>query len=339
MIELRDYLIKNLSSLFFSIFAPLFIIASVIILIKIATYTAIIHFTVWDMAKMYLFLLPEILFYTLPITFFIASVISLFRLSNDNELVVVFSLGIPPRFILKTFFKPAFFLSLLLAFDFLVLFPHTTVLYRNFIAHKKSEAKFNISASEFGHSFGDWLLYIGKNYPNKTYGDIFLFNKKQEEEILIKAKKAKIENKNGLLSLKLYDGVGYSYSTKKLTQTEFKQMYINDTLSADLTHYENPIEFWQSNYRRGNKDRKLILGTMFSLFPITSLFLVLTLGVVHSRHQKSRVYLYLFLGTLVYFMATLGLQKPLHFYTIPTVIIPWLIVTYIIYRKKILYRF
>ena len=102
MLALRDYIIKNISILFFSIFAPLFVIASVIILIKLATYTAVIQLDISEMIKLYLFLLPEILFYTLPITFFIASAITLFRLSNDNELIVVFSLGIAPKFILKT---------------------------------------------------------------------------------------------------------------------------------------------------------------------------------------------------------------------------------------------
>ncbi len=339
MYQLRNYIIKNVSLLFFSIFAPLFVIASVIILIKLATYTAVIHFTFGEMIKLYLFLLPEILFYTLPVTFFIASVITLYRLSNDNETVVMFSLGIPPGFILKTLLRPAFFLSVLLAFDFLVLFPHTTVLYRNFISFKKSEAQFNLSASEFGHSFGDWLLYIGKNNKDGSYGDIFLFNKKQKEEILINAKRAEIKNKNNVLSLKLQDGEGYSYSTQKFSQTEFKTMYINDTFNADLTKYETPLEFWKSDYRRANKDRKLILGTMFSLFPITGLFLVLTIGIVHSRHHKSRLYLYIFLGIVIYFISTLALQKPLHFLTIPVVSIPWIAVTYYLYRKKILARF
>ncbi|SFV55464.1 Predicted permease YjgP/YjgQ family [hydrothermal vent metagenome] len=339
MHELKKYIIKNISFLFFSIFAPLWVIASVIILIKLATYTAVIHLSVWEMFKLYLFLLPEILFYTLPVTFFIAVSIALYRLSADNEIISLFALGITPNFLLRTLAKPAFLLSLLLAFDFLILFPHTSVLYRNFIAYKKSEAKFNLSASEFGHSFGDWLLYIGKKNADGTYGDIFLFNKKKSQEVLINAKKAKIDNKNSILKLQLTNGEGYSYSKEKFIQTEFQTMYINDMMRTDLTRYETPLEFWQSNYRRGNKDRKLILGTMFSLFPLASLFLALTLGIVHTRHQRSYLYLYLFVGIILYFISTLALQKPLHFMTIPTVLIPWIIITFWLYKRKILKRF
>jgi len=339
MYKLRKYIIHNLSVLFLSIFLPLFAIASVIFLIKLATYTAVIHLTIWEMTKLYLFVLPEVLFYTLPVTFFIASVLTLFRLSTDNEIVVLFSLGIKPNFIIKTLLKPALLLSLLLSFDFFILFPHATVLSSNFVSYKKSEAKFNLSASEFGHRFGDWLLYIGKDNPDGTFGDVFLFNKNQKEEILIEAKKAEVINDGGLLRLKLTDGEGYNYSTKKLSQINFDTMHINDTMTTNLTTYRTPLEYWKSSDRKESKTHMFITDTLLSLFPVISLFLAVSIGVVHIRHQKAKVYLYLFLGILVFYGTTLGLQKVLVFYTIPTVAILWLISTYIIYRKTIVARF
>ena len=339
MNRLQKYIIHNLSILFLSIFLPLFAIASVIFLIKLATYTAVIHLTIWEMTKLYFFILPEVLFYTLPVTFFIASVLTLFRLSTDNEIVVLFSLDITPSFIIKTLLKPALLLTILLSFDFFILFPHATVLSSNFVSYKKSEAKFNLSASEFGHRFGDWLLYIGKDNANGTFGDVFLFNKNQKEEILIEAKKAEVINDGGLLSLKLSDGEGYNYSTQKFSQINFKTMHINDTLTTKLTTYRTPLEYWKSSDRKESKTHMFITDTLLSLFPVISLFLVVSIGVVHVRHQKAKVYLYLFLGILVFYAATLGLQKILIFYTIPTVAIVWLVSTYIIYRKTIVARF
>jgi len=339
MHKLQKYIIHNLSILFLSIFLPLFAIASVIFLIKLSTYTAVIHLTIWEMAKLYFFILPEVLFYTLPVTFFIASVLTLFRLSTDNEIVVLFSLGIHPKFILNILLKPALLLSALLAFDFFILFPHATVLSSNFVSYKKSEAKFNLSASEFGHSFGEWLLYIGKDNPNGTYSNVFLFNKNKEEEILIEAKTAKVVNDEGVLRLELTDGEGYSYSNKKLTQINFNNMRINDTMSTDLTTYRTPLDYWKSNDRKESKRHMFITDTLLSLFPTISLFLVLSIGIVHVRHQKGRVYLYLFLSILIFYGATLGLQKILLYYTIPIIAFSWLIVTYIIYRKMIVSKF
>ena len=339
MTKLQKYITDNLSILFLSLFLPLFSIASVIFLIKLATYTAIIQLSVWEMTKLYLFVLPEILFYTLPITFFVAAALTVFRLSTDNEIVVLFALGIHPKFILRTLLKPALLLTTLLAFDFFILFPHATVLSSNFISYKKSEAKFNLAASEFGHKFGDWLLYLGKDNGDETYSDVFLFNKKEKEEVLIGAKKAEIINDSGVLRLKLIDGEGYSYSKEKFTQIDFDTMFINDTMTSNLTTYRSPLEYWQSDHRKDSKRYMLITDTLLSLFPTLSLFLVASIGIVHVRHQKNKIYFYLFVGLLTYYGATIWLQKALVYYTIPVVALTWLIVTYIIYRKTIVARF
>jgi lipopolysaccharide export system permease protein len=350
---LDRYITNNLYLIFLSMFIPLFAIASMIFMIKLATYTAVIQLSVLDLVKLYLFVLPEILFYTLPITFFIASVLTLFRLSNDNEIVVLFSLGIKPATILKSLLKPALLLTILLVFNFFILSPHTKTLSKNFVSYKKSEAKFNLSASEFGHSFGDWLLYIGKEDDKENYSDVILFNKKQKEEIIISAKKAKIINNAGVLRLKLTNGEGYSYSKEKLSQINFDTMYINDTMKTNLTPYNSTLEYWMPQHKENEtfvenylvnedirfKKRKFALNTLLSLFPLFSLFLVATIGIVHVRHQKSKVYLYLFIGIAIYYGATLGLKKPLDIYSIPLISLTWLIVTYILYRKTIVKRF
>ncbi len=325
--------------LFFSIFMPLFAIASVIFLIKLATYTAVIKLSVWEMTKLYLFILPEIFFYTLPITFFIAATLSLSKLSNDNEMTVIFALGIKPSFILKTLFKPAFILSAVLVFDFFVMFPHATVLSTNFLRYKTSEAKFNLSASEFGHNFGSWLLYIGKENANGTYGDVFLFHKEKKEELLIGAKEAEVINDSGVLRLKLSKGQGYTYSSDSLNQMNFSQMYINDVMKTNLREYHAPIDFWLDEDRAQEKKRMFITDTLMALFPLLALFIISSIGIVHARHNKSHVYLYIFLTLFGYYAATLGLQAILSFYTIPIVIISFLIVSLIIYKKTILNRF
>jgi len=339
MKRVEKYLISNLSSFFLSIFMPLFFTASVIFLIKLATYTAIIELTVIDMGKLYLFVLPEILFYTLPISFFVATTLSLFKLSNDNEAIVLFSLGIHPKVILSAFLKPALALLSVLALNFLVLFPHTDVISTNYLLYKKGEAKFNLSASEFGNSFGDWLLYLGSENEDGSFGNVFLFNKKKQEEILISANRAEVINDKGILRLKLTDGEGYSYSTKSFSQINFAQMYINDTMRLQLRKYETPLEYWQSEIRASNKKQAMITNSLISLFPLMSLFMALAIGIVHARHQKSYVYLNIFLSIVAFYGATLGLQGALGYYTIPVVALIWLIVTYTIYRRSIVKKF
>lgn len=237
MHKLRGYIMSNFSVSFFSIFLPLFAIASVIFMIKLAAYTAYIQLTFFEMFKLYSFVLPELFFYTLPLTFFIAAALALFRLSTDNEMVIVFSLGIKPAYLIKVLLVPAILLSSLLFFNFFFLFPHAKTLSINFMKHKKSEAKFNLSASEFGHNFGEWLLYIGKDNKDNTFGDVVLFHKDKKEEIIIGAKKATVDNSGGVLRLELETGKGYSYTKDTLTQMQFETLYINNLMLTDSRPY------------------------------------------------------------------------------------------------------
>ncbi len=341
MHKLRKYLIANFSISFFSIFLPLFAIASVIFMLKLATYTAYIQLTFFEMFKLYLFVLPELFFYTLPITFFIAATLALFRLSTDNEMVILFTLGIKPRYLIKVLMAPALLLSLLLIFDFFFLFPHAKTLSINFMKQKKSEAKFNLSASEFGHNFGSWLLYIGKDNENNSFGDVVLFNKDKDEEIVIGASKATVDNSGGVLRLELESGKGYSYTDDTLTQMKFETLYINNIMTSDQRKYLSAYDYWFNNEPDLQKihTKKFISDLLLSLFPLLSLFMILAVGVAHVRHQKAYIYLFLFLSIIGFYGMSIGLVNVLGYYTLPVVLGIWLAITYPYYRRKIVSRF
>jgi lipopolysaccharide export system permease protein len=341
MHKLRRYIISNFSLSFFSIFLPLFAISSVIFMIKLAAYTAYIQLNVWEMFELYLFVLPELFFYTLPLTFFVAAALALFRLSTDNEMVVLFTLGIKPNYLLRVLLAPALLLSTVLFFDFYYLFPHAKTLSINFVKFKKSEAKFNLSASEFGHNFGSWLLYIGRDNLDQTFGEVVLFHKEKDEEIIISAESAEITNNSGLLRLKLDAGTGYSYTADTLTQMKFETLFINNIMTTDQRKYLSAYDYWFNNEPglQVIHTKKLISNILLALFPPLSLFMVLAIGVAHVRHQKAYIYLFLFGSIILYYGTSIGLVNSLGYYTIPAVIGLWLAVTYPYYRRKIVNRF
>lgn len=340
MDKLRRYILSNLSILFFSIFLPLFAIASVIFMIKLATYTAVIQLSLVEMGKLYLFVVPELLFYTLPIAFVVGGALALYRLSNDNEMVVVFSLGISPLFIARVLAVPALLLSILLFVNFIVVTPYIKIISANFLEKKRAEAKFNLTASEFGHHFGDWMLFINKSdIQSRVFGDVVLFNKAMHEEILIKAEKAELINKKGVLQLRLDNGESYSYNNDLLRTMQFKTGYINDKLTTDPMIYRNTLDYWTNNELRERKDQRFITNTLLSLFPLLSVFLVIALGIVHARHQKRWIYLWLFLSIIVFYAAAIITQQWLGFHTIWVVTLVWLIVTYSFYKRLVGSRF
>ena len=340
MDKLRRYILSHLSLLFFSIFLPLFAIASVIFMIKLATYTAVIQLSLAEMGKLYLFVVPELLFYTLPIAFFVGGALTLYRLSNDNEMVVVFSLGISPSFVGRVLALPAFFLTLLLMINFIIVIPYIKVISGNFLEKKRSEAKFNLSASEFGHHFGDWMLFINKSDPHsRIFENVVLFNKEMKDEILIHAHKAELINQNGLLQLKLDEGESYSYNNELLKTMLFQTAYINDKMSTDPSIYRNTYDYWTNNDKRDKKERLLITNTLLSLFPLLSVFLMIALGVVHARHQKRWIYLWLFVSIVGFYSAAILAQQWLAFHTIWSVSLGWLIVSYLFYKRLVGNRF
>jgi len=340
MDKLRRYLISNLTILFFSIFLPLFAIASIIFMIKLATYTYVIQLNVWEMGELYLFVLPELFFYTLPIAFVVSAALTLYRLSNDNELIVVFSLGVSPNKIAAFLAKPALILSVLLFVDFFVVTPYIKIISGNFIDHKKSEAQFNLTASEFGHSFGDWMLFINRSdSQTHTYQDVVLFNKSMENEIVIAAKNAKLVNTNGLLQLRLANGESFSYDEAGLKQMLFKTAFINDMLDTKQQIYKSTIDYWTNDDYKERKSQRLVTNALLSFFPLISIFLIMAVGVVHARHQKRWIYLWLFLGILVFYSASVVFYNLVGFHAIWIVTLLWLSVTYGFYKRLVGRRF
>ncbi|HEX5711070.1 MAG TPA: LptF/LptG family permease [Sulfuricurvum sp.] len=340
--KLRHYIFSQLNVLFFSIFIPLFVIASVIFMIKLATYTAIIQLTIGEMGKLYLFVLPELLFYTLPIAFVVAATLALFRLSNDNEMVVVFSLGISPAFLVRILSLPAFLLALVLLSDFLIVTPYIKNISKNFLAQKKAEAKFNLSASEFGHHFGDWMLFISQSDNNdRSYGDVVLFNKELKEEVILIAQKAELQNYQANLQLQLHNGEGYTYNDESFKRMQYKTLTINDVVKSDRAAYTNTLEYWaMPNVEdRAFRQRLLITNTLLSLFPFLSLFIIVGMGVVHARHQKRWIYAWLFLTIILFYSCAILAGQQIGYHAIWAVSLAWLMITYFIYRRLVGNRF
>ena len=158
--KIKQYLYSNIASTFFPIIFGLFFITSIIFLVKIASLTSIITLNVWELMTLYLYVVPKIFFYTIPISFFISLVMSMARLSNEYELIVITSFGFNPTRIVKMLFPICFLLSFALLVVSVGLIPKAEHLSSVLLNQKKKEANFNIKASEFGQKFGDWLIYI-----------------------------------------------------------------------------------------------------------------------------------------------------------------------------------
>lgn len=340
MDKLTRYIYSNFSTIFFSIFIPLFAIASLIFFVKIVKITSIIKLDFIELLQLYLYVLPQILFYAIPITFFVSATLALSKLSYDYEMVVIFSLGIKPFKIAHIFGKIAFLTTAALLILSLLIIPQAKQIYKSFIIYKKSKAVFNIKPSELGQKIGNWLLFVGEKSKNSQFKNIVLYNQKEmnKEEFVTAQEANTISDKNGLKFL-LKNGYAYSYTKETLQEIKFKKMVLNDLSGVESKNYKNIIEYWLESTSNKKIAFDFTLFIAISLFPVISIFLILAIGIINPRFQKNRVYSLIAITVILFYSISFLLSKHYPFYALLVIIPFWFIFSYYMYKKSVAKRY
>ena len=331
------YLLKHFSELFSSLFFILFFITSIIFFIKLTALTAIIKMDFLDLGTLYLYLLPRTLVYTLPLTFFIALCITLFNLSKENETTVLFTLGYNPRKIAKLFLSLSALLSVVLILDIFVLIPISKQLNTNFFEYKKAEAKFNIKANEFGQRFSDWLVYIEHGDNQKLYEGVTMYRATSgnDKEKLIVSQNAAIENGDGKLRLNLASGKIFQFDKDSIDQTNFERMFINSVPKTPMSVIQSIEEYWSGVYKDKKRAYDLSFFILIALFPLATVLIALSIGIVTYRYDKGSIYFFMFLTTAIYLAAT-TLFSTWHPQSAPLIVFALaFVIALVIYNKRI----
>ena len=236
---------------------------------------------------------------------------------------------------MKIFLPITFILSALLIVISVGLIPKTKFLTNQFLTIKKKEANFNIKASEFGQKFGDWLIYISdKN--DKVYQDLKLFKTENTKDQFIVSKTAVLDNDKGNLSFRLIDGKAFIFDDEEFNQIDYESMYINDSIAdGKMEKFENSYLFWKNKIETRTDLDDLTFFVLTSLFPLISLFLIITFGYFNPRYEKNRAVFYSLIAVVSYYVLIkiIGDRILLHaIYIIPII---WISGTYFLYSKTI----
>jgi len=276
MDRLSKYLLLNFSSIFLSIFGVLFLITSIIIIISISNVTSNIHITFLDLLKLYLLSLPRVVFITLSISFFIATISLFSKFSETAELIALFSNGISPFKILKPFFYLAIFITGLNLIILFISIPYSKTAYQNLKSEKREKTKFNFQTSQMSQRFDNWNIFISSKEENK-YKNIVLYNNKEQKFIL--AKEANLANKNNYISLKL--NKGKIYDINKSMIIDFSSLEINKKLpSLNISIFK--IEQYFSQFKK-----LFIFYLPFAMLPISLIFFIPVISFFHPRVHKN----------------------------------------------------
>ena len=304
--SISKYLSYNFTSSFLTIFLPLFFIGALVFIIKISALTASIQISFGEMIQLFSYNIPAILFYTIPISFLVAVVITLLRLSNDNELMALFALGKKSKSIMHRFLFISILFSTVLLILSLGLMPKTKQQFKAFKYLKASEAQVNINPSKLGQKFGNLFVYVKSKHKTSLH-DVVIYNKdKIHNDQLFMAKSANIENKDAVITLTLNNGSGYTFTDESLKEIHYEKMQVFQNLNTEEFTYQNIFNYWVKLSLDSEDKRKIFFFIYISFIPIIALYIIAAFSIINPRYQKNYAYHILGATTIgVYAIATL----------------------------------
>jgi lipopolysaccharide export system permease protein len=320
MVNARSYITSNFSKSFLLTFLPFFLIISLVYLVRISSLTAKIKLSLSELLTLYSYSIPDIVFYTLPLSFVAALTTVLLRMSTDNELIALYALGLKANRVLRSLFWVSLLFSVLLLTLSLLAMPMTKQLYKSFKQEKRADTKLNIVPGKLGQKFGDYYIYI-KEKKEDTFYDLVIYSKiRKDQEQFFASKNGKLRHQNGHTSLVLNNGYGYTYSNDALQQAKYRTLEAFDTSRKKHYHFENIFSYWL----RAFKDKKIMHQLLFYIFvsmiPLLSVYLVAAFSMINPRYQSSHSFLIIFFTTLLLYILASILKKwgnlPLLFMTI-----------------------
>lgn len=308
MVNVKGYISSNFTKSFLTIFLPFFIIISLVFLVRIATLTAQIQISFGELFLLYSYSIPEIFFYTLPLSFIAALANLLIKLSQDNELIALYALGLKSKTILRGLLLMGLLFTLLLASISLLAMPLSKQFYRAFKQEKKNDVKLNIVAGKLGQKFGNFYIYVKKMDEN-IFHDIVIYNRTDNaSEQFFSSQTGQLQEHKNITSLLLNEGYGYTYSETKLQQAQYKTMEIFDSTKKRVFTFENLAEYW-AHIKYMSKRKELFFYIFISFIPLLSVNLVAAFTMINPRYQKNRSFMVIFITTLSLYLIASSLQK------------------------------
>ena len=342
MSRVNKYLLFNFLGTFASLFSTLFLIMSIVFFIQIARITSYIEISFGELFKLYSFMLPRVLLFVVPIAFFVSLAMTLFRLSKENESIVIFTLGGSPNKIARFFLAFSALLSAALLVVAIVMIPIAAQLNANFIDYKKTVAKLNLKPTQFGQKFSDWMVYVGSESEDKNgtiYKNVVMFNPYVEEtQRLIIANNAKITNVAQNIELSLNEGKMYDIRDEIYHQSNFKSMKIRTAQSEEISDVGSIKEYWIDAASSDKRRKDLSTYVLVALFPLASTLFAISLGIVTYRYEKGMVYVGTF-GVLFGYFTFIMLFSSKPALAIPLIFFVFLLAGVLLYKAKITRRY
>ena len=293
-----------------TIFLPFFLIISLVYLVKISSLTTQIQISMGELFQLYSYSVPDIIFYTLPLSFLVALANVLVKLSQDNELIALYALGLNAAKVLRPLLLLGLLFSLLLGSISFLAMPLSKQLYKEFIHSKKSEAKLNIVAGKLGQKFGDYYIYVREKSGEDKFKDIVIYNRtKKEEEQFFASHDGEIHKSTGVTSLQLNSGYGYTYSKDKLQQAKYESLEVYDNAKTKTFEFEDIVAHWSKAKTDEKRMHRALFFIFVSLIPLMAVYIIAAFTMINPRYQANRSFVVIFLTAMGLYLTASSLEK------------------------------
>jgi len=334
MAKLKSYLLSNFIKSFVTLFIPFFIIMSLIYIVNISKLSAKITLDFSDFGLLYAYVLPDIIFSTLPLSFLGAVINSLSNISESNEAIGVFSVGYSPNKIVKILLPTTIIFTAIVVFIAIYITPYSTQKMKNYRNKKIYESKLKILPKKLSQNFGKYHIFIDEN-KNGVFKNVTMFTQDSSGNTqLMLSKSGKVINDtNSSNYLNLDNGMLYRYKDSGFNIVDFKNMKLFNSSKFFYKKVVEPKEYWQ-RYRG-----KLYYYILISLSPILLLLMYISFGIYNPRYQKSRASIYIVISVLLIYIPAIVTRKLETPYMLLATLVIWSLISYVTYKNRVLKRY
>jgi lipopolysaccharide export system permease protein len=309
MVRTRHYLLRLFGRNYLLIFLPFFIIISLVFFVRISVLSSKIDLDAIELVKLFGYFVPEIVFFTIPVSFIAALANTFGKLSESNELTALFSLGHRPSSILLHLLPVTILFSTLLLVVSVFAFPQFKQKLSQFKREKIAQATLNIQPNRLSQNFGNFHVFVESKNGDK-YGNIVLLNREKSGKYqLFIAKEGIVKNEKSLYSISLVDGVGESSSDDKIQTLEYDRLTIYQYPHHKMKNLVDIGTYWLKALHDKGRMADLLYLIFVSLSPLLSFGPLMALSIYNPRYHSNRAPIAIFVTALMIYTPAALLQK------------------------------
>ncbi len=244
----------------------------------------------------------------IPLTFFLAILMSLGRLYSENEITAMFACGIGTPFLIQKIQYLAIFVAIIVGILSFMLAPWSEAKQEQLRQEIKQQSDISLLTAGRFQSFnrGQGVFYI-EHFDKKNFlmKNVFVSLERDGKNMLISADRAylKTEEQTNAKYIVLFDGYRYDvkHGSLEITETKFAQhavlIFAEPQPLPNAFKSQNNLELWQSNQKGAMAELQMRFSAPLSILLLAPLAVLMS----HTTPRQGR-YSKILIALLIYFI-------------------------------------